>query len=349
MELKKEKTLLVAYDDHGNRRGAVDLYTGTMYGIKGQELIGVPACFKGDNLYSYSIQDHAIIKCYFENRTSLLSHNNTIRQRFESLISVGLIPRDMSDLLSNNWKPLKKDMIQYFKEQERGVYSEAGVSRAILYSHPFCQHPHDKWVIDAYMSLVLTYHLPEDIVAQLLTRCELEHVNSFYLSAFHSWSNNIVTDIRDFYNLSIKLYGTVTVERNFLTRLGFLRYTYALRKNELIGQGLMMHNNDPRLAYEDNNFIVTYLLTPEDFHKEGEAQNNCVERLYMEKVADGITKVVAIRNKNNPEKSLITCEVSNDGKIIQYLSTNNQFVDRNSREYDFQIAYQNHLDKVWNA
>lgn len=348
MELKKEKTLLVSYDVNGNRRGSIDLYTGKMYGVKGNELLGVPACFKGANLATYADTERALLKFYFENRSSLLSHTKTIRQRFESLVSVGLVPQDMYCLLSDNWKPIKKAAINYFKVHEHGVYSEKGLRRFELFSsNPFFQTEHEQWVENAYFSLVTTYHLPEKIVTQLLNRCELEHVLNFYTT----WndSRDVVDAIRSYYNLSMKLYGTVTVERNFLTRLGFLRYTYDLRKNDFINEGLMKYNNDPRLAYEDDNFIVTYLLTTDDFHREGEAQRNCVERLYMGKVADGKTKVVAIRKKNDPEESFITCEVTNDGYINQYLYTFNQDVKRNTPEYNFRVAYQHHLQEVWNA
>lgn len=347
MELKKEKTLLVSYDGDGNRRGSIDLYTGKMYGVKGNELLGVPACFKGANLATYADTERALLKFYFEHRSSLLSYNKTIRQRFESLVSVGLIPQDMYCLLSDNWKPIKKAAINYFKEHERGIYSEQGLKRYELSDNPFFQTEHEEWVENAYFSLVITYHLPEKIVAQLLTRCELEHVINFYTA--YNDLRDVVDAIRSYYNLSMKLYGTVTVERNFLTRLGFLRYTYNLRKNEIISEGLMKYNNDPRLAYEDDDFIVTYLLTTDDFHREGEAQRNCVERIYMEKVASGETKVVAIRKKNDPQKSFITCEVDNDGNINQYLYTYNHWVGRGTPEYDFRVAYQHHLQEVWNA
>jgi len=74
--------------------------------------------------------------------------------------------------------------------------------------------------------------------------------------------------------------------------------------------------------------VMYPLLTAAQFHEEAEAQSNCVERLYMERVAAGSTHVVVIRKKSAPEQSLITCEISNDWRIVQYLARYNRLPDR---------------------
>lgn len=80
-------------------------------------------------------------------------------------------------------------------------------------------------------------------------------------------------------------------------------------------------NDLPVLYYENDIYIVRPpLLTRDDFHREAEAQGNCVERLYMNKVARGSTHVVTVRYKDTPNESLITCEIDNVGNIKQYLA-----------------------------
>ena len=94
--------------------------------------------------------------------------------------------------------------------------------------------------------------------------------------------------------------------------------------------------------YENDTFVVKPLLTKEDFHKEGEAQRNCVERLYMEKVYEGHTHVVTVRLKTNPDKSYITCEVTNNGLIYQYLAFGNETPNDEAAK-NFKKEYQQHL------
>ena len=54
------------------------------------------------------------------------------------------------------------------------------------------------------------------------------------------------------------------------------------------------------------------------YDDEASHQSNCVERMYMDAVAEGKTHVVVVRYKNNPTDSFITCEVDNRGIILQY-------------------------------
>ena len=67
--------------------------------------------------------------------------------------------------------------------------------------------------------------------------------------------------------------------------------------------------------------------------------------MYMEYVHDGKTHVVTVRRVNDPTKNYITCEVSNNGRIIQYLAKNN----RQPSELDaieFKRIYQNYLNTM---
>lgn len=83
------------------------------------------------------------------------------------------------------------------------------------------------------------------------------------------------------------------------------------------------NNNKNWLYFEDETFMCRPLLTCAQFHDEATQQNNCVERLYLEKVVKGHTHIVSIRRKSSPDTSCITCEINNDYEIVQYLLANN--------------------------
>ena len=68
--------------------------------------------------------------------------------------------------------------------------------------------------------------------------------------------------------------------------------------------------------------------------------------MYMEKVYDGETHVVVVCRKSDPDKNYITCEVNNNGRIIQYLKKNNRWTNIEDDAKDFKALYAHHLATV---
>lgn len=136
----------------------------------------------------------------------------------------------------------------------------------------------------------------------------------------------------------------------------FVAHTQVLKnfnawKNESIN-ALLAEKQNLRLSeltFQNDNFFVLVPITSDQFIKEATEQRNCVNRIYKEKVANGETHVVFIRKKNDPEKSYITCEVNNEGRIRQYLTKNNMSPQNDEPAVDFYEQYQQHLTEVWNA
>lgn len=96
------------------------------------------------------------------------------------------------------------------------------------------------------------------------------------------------------------------------------------------------------LFFEDENFTILIPTTADEFRKEADYQQNCVFRMYYPKVKDCKTHVVFVRKKSDINTPYITCEVSNEGEIIQYLARFNNYVtDDNAK--NFQVAYQRFL------
>lgn len=96
------------------------------------------------------------------------------------------------------------------------------------------------------------------------------------------------------------------------------------------------------LFFEDENFTILIPTTADEFKKEADYQNNCVFRLYYPRVKDCSTHVVFIRKKSDINTPYITCEVSNCGNIIQYLTRFNRDVEDDDAKA-FKIAYQEFL------
>ena len=111
----------------------------------------------------------------------------------------------------------------------------------------------------------------------------------------------------------------------------------ALEKNQL--------QHKDALSFSYGGLTVVIPTTAEAFRREGQAQSNCVARLYLPRVIENQTNVVFIRKDTDLDKSFITCEVHN-GHIIQYFLSHNR--DANE-DYllEFRRAYQEWLNENW--
>lgn len=96
------------------------------------------------------------------------------------------------------------------------------------------------------------------------------------------------------------------------------------------------------LFFEDENFTVLIPTTADEFKEEADYQQNCVFRLYYPKVRACSTHVVFIRKKSDINTPYITCEITDCGNIIQYLTRFNHKVEDNDAKA-FKVAYQKYL------
>lgn len=335
MEFKKERNFIVAYDGE-EKHGAWNILTGEFIGKRGAVVKSVPRCFVYDNLNG-DILGRAV-KFYRENDYKwqhFYDYQNKYAARFESLISVGLLPRAISDLSSNI--RLTKDVVNYCKE--RGGYFYTHDVNEYLATKQYKDYLAGKpdWVRDVFRHLIREKELPIDYIKKMLDRVILEHVYKYL-----TYTPDIANFITKYYKKSMALYEEVKVVPNIFSNYINLLYLYDEYENTHYNEFLNKHNNKPWLYFENDTFVVRPLLTKEEFHAEAEAQNNCVECLYMEKVKKGETHVVVVRRKNDPDHSYITCEVNNRGNIVQYLMRFN-YPPSSEEDISFKALYQEHL------
>lgn len=123
-----------------------------------------------------------------------------------------------------------------------------------------------------------------------------------------------------------------------------------MEKRLALEAGSKDYQLNANLAFEDNNFVVLVPTVAKEFEAEADYQSNCVYRAYYPKVLKHETHIVFIRHKTEPEKPYITCEVNNDGEIVQYLTRFNNCVDWKTDElgFQFQAIYANYLSEHFN-
>lgn len=118
--------------------------------------------------------------------------------------------------------------------------------------------------------------------------------------------------------------------------------TYSLYKQNLDNQQIVKNQSNKNLFFQDEKYMVVIPQTAEEFKDESEQQSNCVYRCYLDRVINNLCNIVFIREKDAPEKSLVTCEINSRGRIAQFLAKHN---NRPSIELlEFEQKYQEHLD-----
>lgn len=329
MEYRKEKKMFIAMD--GKKiKGKYDSENCVFYGTKGTPIKSLPAAFQ-DTVYSYIFTSHQ----WIYNRV-----HGEVRQialdRWERLASLELYTNEHDILVDTDYEfpQLKKDFVAFIKERFNGCLT-ADAQRLYAVSHELPEYSMLNDDIRSYTDRIILQdritNIPMDWVIKALFRLQLEDVA--YVHNICYW----VDMLTDYYRQCTAMLQTPVITKNFFTTICHTAHLYENHKMEHMNEMLRIHNDIPELYYENDIYIVRPLLTKEDFHTEAEAQQNCVERLYMERVANGMTHVVVIRKKNNPDKSLVTCEISNDMRIIQYCAQYNHIPHAGELAFKYEL------------
>lgn len=333
MKLVKERNFINAYEG-GEKLGGWNITTGEFIGKSGKVVKTVPACFTYNRLRRF-YQDllSGAIYMYREYWTSPYSYHGPYTSaranRLEQMISVGIYPSSERELDSTI--PLTKELVNWIKSDCENVYINGRVNQYLLTIQYNTQLPENapKWVYDAIPILVKN-NVPATFFIPAIRRAISEGVDFIVRSQDTYRKTNIISELLiDYYKYSMEMWEEVEVKPNIISMACKIRKLYEEYKDEHFNERLKLYNDKPWLYFENDIFIAKPLLTKREFHDEAVAQNNCVERIYASEVFDGKTHIVSIRYKDNPEKSYITCEVTNDGKINQFLTYNNEWVSNN--------------------
>ena len=117
------------------------------------------------------------------------------------------------------------------------------------------------------------------------------------------------------------------------------------KEKELIEQNKCVdYQQNSNLFFENDNYTIIIPTTVKEFRDEAEYQHNCVFGIYFQQVIDHKTHIVFIRKKDDINTPYITCEVTNNGIINQYLTRFNDCV-RNENALEFKKQYQEYLNQ----
>lgn len=341
MEYRKEKHYIVAQE--GDKTWKWDFLTNTFIGVKGQALRSIAAPF------ALKVIDHGITNTNLQNAYILIRQNVSKNspfipqcgKRLEEVVSVGL---DISvswrtyDFLATDTIKLDKECVNFINEHYNGVYSPNSICAYKIkktFKNIFIKYPeHENWLQNVFSA---TDDIDINFIGNMAERGIHEKVFALYSGSSFGHL------INEWYKISTKIGEKPEVKHNILTNYTILLWLNTEWTKTHLNDLIKTNNDLEWLYYSTDEYIIRPLLSTEDFHKEAEAQHNCVERMYMNRVADGTTHVVVVRKKSDPDTSLITCEVTNDRRINQYLYKFNQHVHFDDPLSDLKVEYQRHL------
>ena len=166
-----------------------------------------------------------------------------------------------------------------------------------------------------------------------------EHENWDLIETSYCRANSIFYFVEKYIELCELLHKDRTY-KNLLLSICLMEKEKELMSEQLCAD----YQKNAPLFFEDDNFTVLVPTTAEEFKAEADYQQNCVFRLYYPKVKNLETHVVFIRKKEDVNTPYITCEVDNNGRIVQYLTRFNKNVS-DEHAKDFQRDYQEFLYK----
>lgn len=359
MEYKKERNFIVAYDDDGKVKGKFDILHGLFYGVKGTVIHNVSSLIWG-TMHDYIRSDDVIKRFiyWFRSNYSYDGYETKYYTRFANIIecclSVGLyIGEDNLRYFLGHpeEKPiLNKNTIKYCQENLHFCYVHDEIKRYVALS-PYKNKIKDwpKWAKDVFENLMtssINYNF--NYCYSLVSRYILEHCDC--IGEIMTLRKDITLDRLlnmgiDYYNKCMAMYEKVEVPRNIINAMINTTVIYKAHEDEFYNKELCKNNDKDFLYYKNDVLEAKPILTKDGFHDEAEQQHNCVERLYMDMVKKGNTYIVQIRRIDSPNQAYITCEVTHDGQIEQYLGFGNS---RNLDEtaMNFRNEYQNHLTQA---
>lgn len=345
MEFTKERNFIVAYDDNGIMCGKWNISTGDFIGKSNKPVKNIPSAFTYNNLTRDNLFAQAI---YFYRNCCEGLYSTERAQRFEAMLSVGIFPNNRSELDSTT--KLTKDLVAYIKTNCNGIYTTRAVKEYTFFKKNNIPADFPSWATQIIKNLALQDNsLPFDYVIAIVQRLVNEHANSINdgTDDYNCYYGQVdlAKMVAHYYKMNMAMYNKVQIPHNFLSACAQTMYLYKQYMQENYDKILAKNNDKPFLYFQSGEYEARPILSRKDFHNEAEAQHNCVERIYMNRVLDGNTYIVTVRRIDAPDIPLITCEVSLSGEIVQYLGCCNRNVT-NPAQKQFYKEFQNHLKSL---
>lgn len=359
--IDRNKNYINFLADGKNKPYVFDINTGVLYSLQSKPLKNLPPKFKncldecsrkGNDMVLALM--HRMIESpgYYYNHwgfaLSMFADCTNLLMIADKLNSLGYKYHDYSDVDKNNLVTVEKNFKTFVK-----CYNED--NSLTIYSFVQEYYP-SIWAKEHNIEIneIFTLDLIKYLLKRNYTDSQLKYIIAticrgacyYYMNdneTFDYWY--LFSKFNEYFEMCEAL--NIPYEKDFFRGYINAKRMYLIAKTEIDNKAIIENYKGLNLFYEDENFTVVIPQSTEDFKDEATQQHNCVYSCYLEEVVNHRTNVVFIRKKDNIEKSHITCEVSNNGKIRQYFLSCNRSIKADSIEGDFYNKYSAWLKENW--
>lgn len=358
----KEKNFLIFTNNKGNTY-RFDISTGIMYSTRGKAMASQPEGLVSF-MRSYAFRGNSMLLgfLYHAHEWNGIRYNDF--SRFTDVMSI----YDRLDAIgyydSCNYSESEiKFLMENFKKFARAYKAdnELTVRDFISNYQEELFYQELKIKVDDYYTeeiLRLVYNMyrntlnPKDIsiyrlIAYYLSRGVYMFFNNNPICSYRS---NITNMFEDYFEMC-NVIGYEPTKDDFFKQYIMVKKTYIANKKKYDSEKIQKHyeKHSKIWDFETDELFIYVPTCSDDFKDEGEQQSNCVYTMYLEKVLRGDTNVIFIRRKDNPKKSYITCEVTNEGYILQYYYAHNRYVPQTDKvETAFRSGLVDYITTHWN-
>lgn len=347
--VEKVKNLFVVTLENG-KQTYFDFADGNIYGVSGKVIKGFSAEAKK---ILKSEQDENFLAMYFYERTLSYPYYTgmkkwstalveTIYSLYASRYSVDALGGIAEFCYENNFK-LDKNGVKVLTQALANMEDENGKLRYVS-THSLknqiakISYSYLPEKVISLISIANTFEMKKYLIedAQKIA-FRYEHENWDCLNEEFYGNKYIYSYVRRYIQLCNLLHHERTY-KNLYQSICMMEKEKAL----MADKACIEYQQNAPLFFEDENFTVLIPTTADEFKKEVDYQQNCVFRLYYPKVRACSTHVVFIHRKYDIDTPYITCEVTDCGNILQYLTRfNHEVVDDDAKA--FKVAYQKFL------
>lgn len=161
--------------------------------------------------------------------------------------------------------------------------------------------------MDIFVELVEDYYYnPISLIRYIDTLITLEALSNIEM---------VLIELYDYARMMTRISNKYDkYPRNFLTTHQIATRNYNRLKEKFDEEDFKARYNDS-FNFEYKDFIITYPKSTQDVKDEAVQQNHCVAS-YIRRVINGECHILFLREKENPDKSLITLELR-ENKVVQ--------------------------------
>ena len=330
-----------------------DVNTGVWYGVKGKPIENAPNGARAMIIEAVRNNTTNNVLIFMEHRNNRNESITVISREYrryfpilDKLTSLGYIvhDRDLYDLSNLVFVEHHiKEFAEYLKNDE---IEHKNLTNFIREGSKML------WLKENNIIIKSNPQITEEMIDFVYDRWRSRN-NDFSSTIFYYLTHN---GLWNFFHMANNLYTLNRYLDEFFAMLNYLgeaprkenffqEYIKNKKDNEIFIQNLM--KQEKAFTFRSGEYQVVIPQTKEEIVAEAKAQSNCVAG-YVNSIIENRTYVVFVRHMNDLSKSLVTAEVSTNGRVVQFLLKQNRHIDGNQGLVQFLEEWKRHLQDNWN-